>query len=241
MADKKFVVSFADGVGNYAKQLMRLEQSLRSVGFGGEHEIFKGINDYAHIGSPLHKNAPGAVPYAFKAYAIKKAMDEGARFILWVDSPIYATKSIAGVWAYIQRNGYMFFDNLGYSIGDYTSDSCLAKHGMSREEAFASPMIMACVMGFDVNNPEAKAFLKRYIEAAADGISYPGDWSNNLLQVSNDMRCKGHRHDQSVASIIIKQMGLSVLNAQQTFFAYEEHKGRVPINFESVCLWSGGI
>ena len=40
---KKTVVSFADGSGSYAKSLMRLELSLKQVGFDG---TFKGVNDY---------------------------------------------------------------------------------------------------------------------------------------------------------------------------------------------------
>ena len=134
----------------------------------------------------------------------------------------------------------MLFDNIGFSIGDYTSDACLNQFGMTREEAFDSKMIMACVMGFDVQNPVAAEFLNRYISAALDGVSYHGDWHNNNLQVSRDMRVKGHRHDQSVASIIAKQMGMTITNAQSTYFAYAAHKGIVPIS-DQVCLWSEGI
>lgn len=234
------VVSFADGAGYYAKAMMRLELSLKQVGFGGEYEIFKGINDYAHIGSPFHKGAPSAVPYAFKAFSIKKAMEEGADYILWCDSVVYATKSIAPIFQHIANHGYLFFDNIGYTIGDYTSDACLSKWGMSREEAFNSPMIMACCMGFDIRHPQANEFLSKYIEAASDGVSYHGDWTNENLQSSQDMRVKGTRHDQSVASILIKKMNLDLMVAQNTFFAYEEHKGKIPIS-KSVCMWSGGI
>lgn len=237
---KKYVVSFADGVGHYAKALMRLDLSLKQVGFGGEFEIFKGINDYAHIESPHHKGSPDAVPYAFKAYSIRKAIEEGADLLLWCDSVVYATKSLTPIFQHIKEKGYLFFDNIGYSIGDYTSDACLNKFGMSREEAFNSKMIMACVMGFDVHNPTTKLFLDRYIAAAGDGVSYPGSWTNENLQVANDMRVKGHRHDQSVASILIKQMGLEITRAQDTYFAYASHKGIVPIA-DSVGLWSEGI
>lgn len=234
----KMVVSFADGVGNYAKSMMRLDLSLKMVGFGGQYEIFKGINDYGHINSPHHKGTHDAVPYAFKALSIKKAIEEGADYILWCDSVIYATKSIEPVFNHIKEHGYLFFDNLGYSIGDYTSDACLSNFGMTREEAFNSKMLMACCAGFDVNNPKAKEFLYKYISAASDGVSYQGDWTNENLQVSNDMRCRGHRHDQSVMSIIVKQMGLDITNAQETFFAYNEHKGKIKIS-DTVCLWSG--
>ena len=240
MTNKKMIVSFADNVGHYLKALRRQELSLKEVGFGGEFEIFKGINDYSHIGSPFHKGAPDAVPYAFKAYSIKKAIEEGARYIIWMDSPVYATKRIDAVWEQIQRDGYLFFDNVGYSIGDYTSDACLAKFGMTREEAFNSPMLMACIMGFDVTNQQTQKFLDAYIAAASDGVSYPGSWTNSNAEVSNDPRVMGHRHDQSVASILVKQMGLKITHAQSTHFAYAEHKGKIPIA-DSVCLWSAGI
>ncbi|MEO7045098.1 MAG: hypothetical protein ABI091_07290 [Ferruginibacter sp.] len=231
------VVSFADGSANYAKALMRLELSLKQVEFDGR---FKGINDYGHIGSPFHKGHPESVPYAFKAYSIKKAIEEGGRYFLWCDSPVYATKSIQPIFDHIKEHGYLFFDNVGFSIGDYTSDNCINKFGMTRQEAFDSKMLMACVMGFDIENIKAKEFLDKYINAASDGISYIGDWSNENLQVSNDMRVKGHRHDQSVASILVKQMGLDVTIGQQTYFAYAAHKGLIPIA-DSVCLWSEGI
>lgn len=237
---KKYVVSFADGVGQYAKSLMRLDLSLKLVGFGGENEIFKGINDYSHIGSPHHKGTHDAVPYAFKAYSIKKAMEEGADLILWCDSVVYATLSLDPIFEHIEKNGYLFFDNKGFKIGDYTSDACLERWGMTRDEAFKSKMIMACVMGFDVHNSKAKEFLDKYITAASDGVSYMGDWTNENLQVSRDQRCLGTRHDQSTASVIIKQMGLDITDAQSTFFAYNEHKGKIDIS-ESVGLWSAGM
>jgi len=234
---KKVVVSFADGTGHYIKAMARLELSLKQVGFDGS---FKGINDYGHIGSPHHKGSPEAIPYAFKALSIKKAIEEGADLLLWCDSVVYATKDISPIFDHIEKHGYLFFDNLGYSIGDYTSDACLDKYGMSRQEAFNTKMIMACVMGFDLRNNEALNFLRQYIDAVFDGVSYPGSWTNENLQVSNDMRVKGHRHDQSLASILIKVLGLDITNAQSTYFAYADHKGKVPIA-DSVCLWSEGI
>lgn len=233
---KKTVVSFADGAGHYAKALMRLELSLKQVGFDG---TWKGINDYGHIGSPLHKG-PNSVPYAFKAYSIKKAIEEGTDLLLWCDSVVYATKSIDPVFKHIEEHGYLLLDNVGFSIGDYTSDACLDKFGMSRKEAFESKMLMCCLMGFNLHHPHAVQFLEQYINAASDGVSYHGDWTNQNLQVSQDMRVRGHRHDQSVASVIAKQMNLEITNAQDTYFAYVEHKGVYKIA-NSVCLWSAGI
>lgn len=237
MPNKKCVVSFADGAGYYAKAMMRLELSLKQVGFDGH---FKGINDYNHIGSPLHKGEPTAVPYAFKAHSIKKAIEEGHELILWCDSVVYATKPITPVFDHIKEHGYLLFDNIGFNLSEYTSDACLNKFNIDRNYGYNVPMIAACVMGFDVNNRRSREFLEQYISAASDGVSYYGNWTNNDLEVSNDMRCLGHRHDQSVASCIAHTLGMELTNFYQTYFAYVEHKGRLPIS-STVCLWSAGM
>lgn len=234
--ENKVVVSFADEQGNYRKAMARLQQSLIDVDFQG---IFLGHTSHEDIGSPPHKGEK-AVPYAFKAWAINDAIGRGADLLLWCDAPVYATKDIEPIFDHIRKHGYLFLDNIGFSIGDYTSDDCLKKFGMSRPQSFKEKMIMGCMMGFDVNNSIAIEFLKQYIDAAQDGVSYLGDWNNNDLQVSYDMRCKGHRHDQSVASIIVSQMGLEITNGQSTYFAYTSHKGLVPVA-DSVCMWSEGL
>ncbi len=232
---QKVVVSFADGCGNYAKAMMRLELSLKQVGFDGH---FKGINDYGHIQSPHHKE----VPYAFKALSIKKAIEEmgNTGLLLWCDSVIYATKTVEPIFNHIKEHGYLFFDNVGFSLSEFTSDACLAKFNIDRNFGYNIPMIAACVMGFNLDNPKTQEFLKQYIDSALDGISYHGDWHNDKLQVSNDMRCRGTRHDQSVASCLIHNLGMEIVNPQDTYFAYVEHKGRLKIA-DTVGLWSAGI
>jgi len=227
---KKTVISFADGVGNYIKSMNRLRQSLIDTGFDGD---FNGYSDYAHIGSPQHKE----VPYAFKPYSINKAIENEYDLILWCDSPIYAIKDIDPVFKHINENGYLFFNNIGFSVGDYTSDACLDFFEINRDEAFNIPMIMACCMGFNMNRNESIEFLNRYNNAIQ---VYSGAWTNTNQEVSLDMRCHGHRHDQSVASIIIHQMGLDVLNGDETFFMYHEHR-KIMKKSDSVCLLSHGM
>jgi hypothetical protein len=236
MSDK-VVVTFADGAGNYRRAMDRMEQSLITTGWDGD---FLPFTDYEEIGSPTHKGSPDSVPYAFKAYSIKKAMELGYKYILWCDSVIFATKSVEPIFDHIKKFGYLFFDNPPFTIGEYTSDACLKHWYMNRYEAYKKKMIMACVMGFDVEHAETKRFLELYISAASDGVSYQGSWHNHNGQTSSDPKCKGHRHDQSTASIIIAREGMRIINAQETYFAYTSHKGVLPIA-NSVGLWSEGI
>lgn len=236
MKKNKVIVTFADGAGNYRKAMTRMEQSLIANGWDGD---FLPFTDYETIGSPPHKGKD-SVPYAFKAYSIKKAMEIGYENILWMDSVVYATKPVTPLFDHINDHGYLFFDNPPFTIGDYTSDACLRYWYMNRHEAHQKKMIMACVMGFDINQPQAHRFLTLYIMAAKDGVSYHGDWFNTKGQASVDQRCKGHRHDQSVASIIIAREKMKITDAQATYFAYKSHIGVLPIA-DSVGLWSEGI
>jgi hypothetical protein len=243
---KNVVVNFANNVGRYIQMQNRLKQSLERVGFDGDVLTW---NHEEHIepSCPYHKSedlnlvAQGRViPYAFKAYAIKKAIDLGYENIIWADAAVYASKDITPLIDQIENEGYVFFDNVGFSVGDYTSDACLNKFGWSRDKAFQNKMIMACLFGLNTKNSEAMEFFKRYYDAANDRVSYPGAWNNYNGEVSDDLRVKGHRHDQSVASIIIEDLSLKITNGQSTHFSYSSHKGILNIA-DSVCLWSEGL
>jgi len=233
----KVIVTFADEAGNYRKAMDRMEQSLVLTGWDGD---FLPFTSYEEIGSPKHKGSADAVPYAFKSHSIRTAMDMGYKKILWMDSVLYATKTVQPLFDHIDKHGYLFFDNPPFTIAEYTSDACLRYWHMHREEASTHRMIMACCMAFDVDNPQTHRFLTLYINAAKDGVSYHGDWFNSKGQVSSDPNCKGHRHDQSVASILLAREGMTITDAQATYFAYTSHKGHIPIA-ESVGLWSEGL
>lgn len=225
---KKAVVSFADSTGSYRKKLQRLEQSLKG-NFDGD---FLGFTDYAQIGSPKHSE----IPYAFKPYAIQKARDMGYDLILWADSPIYAKGHIQPVFDHIQNHGYAFFDNIGFSLGDFTNDKTLNFFSISREASWRIPMIMACCMGFNFSWPVVQGAFDVYRDTAKE--LYPGEWDNDDLTESSDRRVRGHRHDQSVMSAVIHKNKLDILKGQDTFFAYESHRQVMPIA-DSVCLYSG--
>lgn len=229
MPSKKCVVSFADGTGSYQKKMLRLEQSLNG-NFDGD---FFGFKSYELIGCEPHS----VIPYKFKPYAIQKAIDLGYEQILWVDSPVYAKQSIEPVFDHIAKHGYLFFDNIGFSLGDYTNDKTIEHFKINRDESWKVKMIMACVMGFDFTKTPVQDIFKQYLSVANE--LYPGEWDNGDLTESQDRRVKGHRHDQSVMSAILYKEGFEVLKGQDTFFAYEEHRKVMPIA-DSVCLFSAG-
>ena len=229
MSLKKCVVSFADNAGSYQKKLLRLEQSLKG-NFDGD---FLGFTSYKDIGAPHHSE----IPYAFKPFAIQKAIDLGYELILWADSPVYAIKSIEPVFDHIANYGYLLFDNIGFSLGDYSSDKQLNYFGITRQQAWGIKQIMACVMGFNFVQPDVRKWFKTYKDVAND--LYPGEWDNDDLTESKDMRVRGSRHDQSVMSCIAHVEELDITNAQENYFCYLEHKKFLTIS-SGVCMYSAG-
>lgn len=231
---RKAIVSFANNEERYIKGQQRQQSSLKAVGWDGDYFAFR---DYDTIHSPAHD----VVPYAFKAYAIEHVRRQGYDTVLWMDSPVYATKPIDKVIEAISGKGMLLFDNIGFTIGDYTSDKCLELMGMTREESFTKPMVMACVMGFDFTNPHIyNNIFKPYYELAKKKGHYEGDWNNANGQVSADTRVRGHRHDQSVISILAAQQSYKLVHPHSTYFAYFNHPGHMP-HAETVCLLSGGL
>jgi hypothetical protein len=231
---KTVILNFANDKGNYYRMQDRLIKSLESVGYRGHIWAFRNEKVISED-CPLHSE----IPYAFKAHAIKRAIDEGYEKIIWADSAVYAVKSIDSFLSWIDIHGYVFFKNFGFTVGDYTSDDCLNKFGWTRQKAFDNDMIMACLFGLNMKNKKAKKFFDIYYKAAMDG-SYLGAWTNNNGEVSEDMRVKGHRHDQSVASIAISDLKMEMIPGQKTFFAYTEHKKVMEID-KNVCFFSQGI
>jgi len=219
----KYSYADADRYFNYAE---RLKDSLKGVDF----HLFTKEN----LQHPSHSE----VPYSFKPYAINE-LKKNYDIVIWADSCVYSIKSLDKFIDYISINGFAFFDNIGYTIGDYTSDECLNNLGMSRDESFKHPMIMACLMGFNFKNEKANKLFKEYFNATKIKGCYEGDWTNEANQVSQDNRVKGHRHDQSVMSIILAKEKIKPLHPHSTFFAYFGNPGHLP-HAESVCLLSQG-
>lgn len=207
------VVSFAN-TNFYQEKMKRLQDSVEAQGIK-----FIGYKSFEEVGCRPHSE----VPYQFKPYAINKAM-EIADLVLWADSPILAVKDLRPVFEYIEEHDVMFFENVGHALGKWTNDKCLDYFHLDRAQAMEIKQIMACCMGFKTMSNIVQDFMDLYMGVSDD--LYPGSWDN-------------HRHDQSVASCVINEMGLPILTAHETFFAYEHFKDVPGWKIaDSVCLIS---
>ena len=159
-------------------------------------------------GCPEHKDAP----FAFKPYCFLEAKKLGYRYVLWLDSSVYATSDLKPIFDRIRNLGYLFFHEF-HSIGEYCSDAALATLGIEREESCKMPSICANVMGLDLENERSVQFLDLWKYYASDGVTFKGaKWSGVRgfpKTVSQDDRVKGHRHDQTAASVIALKLGMN--------------------------------
>ena len=215
---KRAVVSFANG--SYLSKLDRMKASLKD---NTDADIIT-FTDYKQVGCKPHSE----IPYQFKPYAIWEAIHMGYDSILWIDSPIVATKDISPVFDHIEKYGYLFFNNYGHPLGKWSNDLTLDHFGYTRDQAMEVQQIMACCMGFYID-PNTFDFVEKALIEYRDLSDklYPGPWSN-------------HRHDQTVMSFLIEKYCLDILEGHKSFFIYEHFK-TVP-EFQpisnSVCLIS---
>jgi hypothetical protein len=160
-------------------------------------------------GSPSHE----AVPYGFKAYALEQAarlVPNDPPTLMWMDSSIYLVKSLEPLWQSIESRGYWFSNNPPWNCGEWTCDSALEPLGITREEAFDIPQVIATCFGLDMRHEIAREFLKEYKRLADTPGAFQGPWTNENGQASKDPRVKGHRHDQTAASVIAYRLGMKL-------------------------------
>lgn len=194
---RKVLLNVAVGTGHYQRSAAR---QLRSIEAVGETCDRIARTDYPP-GCPTHQEQP----FAFKPYIFKEARELGYTHALWLDSTCVVHKPLGAVWDAIDTQG-AFFWNSGYASGQWCSDRCLEGMGVTRDEAWRIPMIQATVIGlkFDAD----RGFLDQWLQFVP---LFHGAWKNRGGEVSTDPKCDGHRHDQSVASILVHRLGFSMV------------------------------
>ena len=215
---KKCIINFASG-NWYPMGQLRLQQSLAEAKFDGDVITWRSEKDISPE-VPLHRDCP----YGFKPYALKWAVEHGYELVLWVDASVWAIRNVQPMFAHMEKNGWMLF--LNCLTGNWTSDRCLSGFGIDRDRSMDIPMLMGICMGWDMRHPTCQAFLSQWLAKADDGFSFQGSWTNKQQEVSTDPRVYGHRHDQSVASILAWHLGMNLIIPHETYFQYYENPTR---------------
>ncbi len=181
----------------------------------GQDRLRKGLDAVGYAGTKLfwRDSFPAGkthadVPYGFKACAFDEARKQGYQRVLWLDAALVVEKPLDKIFEKISEVGYFLLDNVGHNTGEWCSDAALATLGLEREESFKLQHLMACAMGLDFSRPVCHEFLDQYLAFAQDGRSFQGKHTNAHGEVSADKRVRGHRHDQTVASVLTRRLGM---------------------------------
>lgn len=203
-------------------------------------------------GCPAHSE----VPYAFKAFAMRSAVTQyRADLLLWCDASILPIRSLEPLWERIERDGYWFSKN-GWSNYEWTADSAYPDLFPDRFNAFDRyadaledaravnrivPHVVATSFGLNVKHPKGKAFLDEYYRLASETKAFCGPWTNANYGIKVDRYdgvrvapcgppdVRGHRHDQTAASVIAWRLGMELTDPPQ-WFAYSKRRADGTLN-----------
>lgn len=224
---KHCIVNFSNGYFKTGQE--RLRQSLIDVKYQGDILLF---DNYSELGCKSHEE----VPYQFKVYAIKEAQKRGYDVVLYCDASLYAIKDIMPCFNFIKSNGCIL-EYCGFSLGQFCTDTALNEFNITRDDAMNIPLHSAGFTGIDFTNSKSKEFFEEWFIHAQKEITFKGAWNNSNNTCSNDNRCLGHRHDQSVASYLAHKMDMNRTNP--TFMQYS-FQG-VDVKPETIFLAKGVI
>lgn len=184
--------------GWHPKGSARLERSLIYHGFEGHIQTWTN-------GLPPDCPPHDHTPYGMKVKAIEWAINEGYDRIMWLDSSVWAIRYPKNHFDAIAQQGYYMVDS-GWVCDQWTNDNCLNYFGLTRDKAGDIPMISAGILGLSMRHEIAREFFAQWKNAMNAG-AFRGSWTADPNEGSGD-RYRGHRHDQSCASIIAHRLGM---------------------------------
>lgn len=215
--------------GWYPKGAARLIQKMNEVSPG--YEIHAFVNTLP-AGAPADVIEDGwdYTGYCAKPFALLEAKNSGADIGILLDAAFYPIRDIGPLVEYIAQNGYYFCRN-GFKVGEWASDRCLERMRMTRREAFLVDEVSSYCVGLNFHHPRVLETLAFWCNYAKDLQSFPGPHTafghsgRNPGFVSTDLSVKGHRHDQTVLSILAHWAGLNQLVDRPRFTAYKAGHG----------------
>jgi hypothetical protein len=152
-------------------------------------------------------------PYYFKIDSFRRA-SERHHLLLWVDASIVTTgQSLEPIFDYLASEGCLLTWQ-GWNNAQWCNDGSLASFGFTRDEAERQWQVRGGFLGLNLQHPAGKLLLE---ETARHRDDFRGRWENRDKTESQDPRCMGHRHDQSVFSLVAARHHLKILR-------YDEHK-----------------
>jgi len=189
------VVNYASG--GFVRGQERLLRSCQTIN-----------QDVACYGAQDGLTDHSQVPYYFKIDALTRA-SRLCRLLLWLDSSIVATgRPLDPIFEHVRREGYLLTWQ-GWDNAQWCNDRSLASFGYTRDQAKLQKQVRGGFYGLNLDHPTGRLILE---ELVAHRDDFCGQWSNRHLTESADPRCLGHRHDQSILSLIAARHSLFIMD-----------------------------
>lgn len=207
----KCIINYADGVHVISQQ--RLKKTIENI-TNGEYDILFWTNELPPE-CPSFEDSP----YAFKVFAFLYAKSLGYKKVLWVDASNVLVRNPKKIFRIMDKQGYFLFGNNISTVDKWVSDYTLKKINLKRNSAKKIVELHAHIIGLNFENQVARDFLQKWKELALDGISFRGlpkdiplkfSYNNENACLSLDPKVKGHRHDQTLASIIAYEKKMKI-------------------------------
>lgn len=177
----------------YIEQQDRLDNSLRYVYPDARHLMW--TNSYPE-GATWHLNSL----YGFKVHAVKWALDQGYKRIIWLDTACILQKPV-DYWFTLNQSVLAAKDD--NKLKGLVSDKALRWFGYK-----TCPDHLHLVGGslyvFDFNHPDCYKIFDTWIKAEQDG----------LFGAAGE-KLGGHRHDEAILSLSLEQHGYGPVTCEE--------------------------
>ena len=192
------IITFYDQP-RFAEGAALLGQSLTHWNWGNHLAVYEKLPP----GCPSHAESP----FAFKPHLLDRERRQGVELVLWADTSIRFMSSPDWVVDQIEQHGYLLIEDTDQLLRWWSSDRALDFFGLNRTDLNIHHDLSSGFLGLDFRHRVAHEFLDAWLESEKAGL-FPGAWSNDDRSVSSGLSVKGHRHDQTCATLIARQMRL---------------------------------
>lgn len=210
----RVVTSAAFGSEMFISMLGRLVESLDAA-----H-----IRHLLNTSDPIFSDWPthAVSPYSFKAASVQRAIDCGYTSVCWMDSRCIVRKPMDRLWEIADEHGALIFRD-GWRNDEWCTDECFTLCGTPKEEYAASTHVLAGCFILNLDHPRTKMFWGEYRALARDGAAFRGPVT---IDPARKVKPYGHRHDQSVMSLLAAKHGIPLTDVTG-MVDYDEYKGGI--------------
>lgn len=168
------------------------------------------------IGCPPHNEQM----YAFKIWAMQRAIDAGFRYILWMDATFQPIRSIEPLWEVVKQEGWYSPPQAHSKLWRWMSDAALKlMGGWPRSQFETIPLVYSGLVGLDLGSATGLNMWEDWKHSQDIGAwngAHLAEMGEPLRphglkttgHVSNNPFVEGHRHDEAALSWIISEMDL---------------------------------